>query len=381
MQVSRSTTQLSRRKVLLAGGFAALAAACRGVSPTDSSAGPTASPRLGRKAYRGAQVFRNGAFAPATVVVDGGRIEEVLERGDGDAPAFDASGMWLIPGVIDAHVHLQFSTASAILAGGVTTVRDLGSPPGVADGAAGSSPLRVRSAGRILTTLGGYPSQSWGADGTSRQVADAADAVKAVEEQRDAGASIIKVALEPSAGPLFDAEVLGALIGAAHDAGLNVTAHVGSAEALALAIDHGVDELAHLPLYDVQPDEMVRAAEAGMVLVPTLEIRGRDEAALLALGAFVSAGGTVVYGTDLGNTGTAAGIEQAELRAMLDAGMSPTAVLDAATSVAAEHLDLPEVGRIKAGAAADLVGLRADPLADVAAYDEVALVVAGGVRL
>lgn len=381
MQSSQNTRQLSRRDLLRASAVAALAAACGGVSPRDRAGDVTATPRPGPVAYRGAQVYRNGAFAPATVVVDGDRIREVTEGETNGPQVHDADGLWLIPGFIDAHVHLQFAPASSILAGGVTTVRDLGSPPGVADDAGRDSLLRVRTAGRILTPVGGYPSQSWGADGTSRQVEDAADAMTAVEEQLAAEAAVIKIALEPFAGPLFEADVLATLVDTAHEAGVKVTAHVGSAEALALAIEHAVDELAHLPLYDVQPEDMVEAAEAGMVLVPTLEIRGRDDAALRAVGAFVSAGGTVVYGTDLGNTGTAPGIEQTELRAMLDVGMSPAAVLDAATSVAADHLDLPSVGRIRAGAVADLVGLRSDPLADVAAYDQVGLVVAGGVRL
>ena len=313
--------------------------------------------------------------------MEAGRITEVNDPAAPGARPYDATGLWLIPGIIDAHVHLQFAAPSVILAGGVTTVRDLGSPPGVARDAERNSLLRVRRAGQILTTVGGYPSQSWGADGTSRQVSDAADAVQAVEEQLRDGASVIKIALEPSAGPLFDGEVLATIVTTAHRAGTNVTAHVGSADALALAIEHRVDELGHLPLYDVTPSEMVEVADAGIVLVPTLEIGGRDRGALDAVGAFVSAGGTVVYGTDLGNTGTSPGIEQPELRALLDAGLSPQAVLDAATSVAANHLDVPDAGRIEAGAVADFVGLRRDPLSDPAAYDEVALVVAQGVRV
>ena len=381
VQSSRNTAQLSRRDILRASGLVVLAAACRGRLPEGRVADVAPQPATGPTSYRGAQVYRGGAFAPATVVVDGDRIDEVMDQEGGDAEVYDAIGLWLIPGFIDAHVHLQFSPAYPILAGGVTTVRDLGSPPGVAESAEGDSLLRVRKAGRILTPLGGYPSQSWGAGGTSREVADAADAEKAVAEQVAVGASVVKVALEPAGGPLFEADVLAALVAAAHEAQLPVTAHVGSAEALALTIEHGVDELAHLPLYDVQPQEMVEVAEAGMVLVPTLATRGGGDEALRALGAFVSAGGTVVYGTDLGNAGTAPGIDQTELRAMLGAGMSPVAVLDAATSVAADHLGLPRVGRITAGSAADLVGLRTNPLEDAAAYDEVALVVAGGVRL
>ncbi len=372
---------MSRRELLRAAGLLGLTTACRADVVSGGRVEPDANETAGRVVYTGAQVFRDGSFSPADVVVNGGRIEDVSPPGASDAEPVDAEGLWLIPGFIDAHVHLQFAPGSSIVAGGVTTVRDLGSPPGVARDAARTAPLRVLTAGRILTPTGGYPSQSWGADGTAREVRDASDGAEAVAEQVAAGASVIKVALEPAGGPMFAPDGLAAIVAAAHAAERRVTAHVGSAAALTLAMEQGVDELAHLPLHDVTPREMAQAAEAGMVLVPTLEIRGGDAGALRAVEAFLAAGGTIVYGTDLGNTGTAAGIEQPELRALLDAGMSPVAVLQSATSVAADYLELPRVGRIEAGAAADLVGLRADPLADVAAYDDVALVVAGGAHV
>ena len=386
-RVAKHQTRIlpSRRDVLRGGALLALTTACGvGTLTRDRQPNVAATDAHGPVAYAGAQVYRSGAFAPATVIVEGGRITAVTEPASADAAGaepFDAGGLWLIPGFIDAHVHLQFADADDILAGGVTTVRDLGSPPDVAADAGRTTPLRVLTAGRILTPVGGYPSRSWGSDGTSREISDAADAADAVAEQRDAGASLIKVALEPAGGPLFSDDVLQVIVESAHDAGLPVTAHVGSATALAQALEQGVDELAHLPLHAVTGEEMQRAAEAGVVLVPTLEIRDRDVPTLEAVGAFLSGGGSVVYGTDLGNTGTAPGIERNELRALLDAGMSPSAALDAATSVAADHLGLADVGRIEAGAAADLVGLRGDPLADVGAYDAVALVVAGGARV
>lgn len=376
--VSSSAARVSRRDLLRAAGLLGLAAACRGGSPERQD---EPAPARGPVAFRGAQVYSAGRFEPATVLVDGRHILGLAgPDANVDAEPIDVAGLWLIPGVIDAHVHLQFAGALEILLGGVTTVRDLGSPPGVAADAERDTRLRVLTAGRILTTLKGYPSQSWGADGTSRQIRDEEDAAAAVAEQVEAGASVVKIALEPAEGPIFDPDVLEVIVAAAHEAQLKVTAHVGSPEGLALAITHGVDELAHLPLYDVSPGEMIEVAEAGMVLVPTLEIRGRDVGAVRAVEAFLDAGGTVIYGTDLGNTGTAPGIEQSELRALRDAGMSGAQVLDAATSAAADHLDLPKVGRIEDGAVADMVGLRGDPTADVAAYDKVALVVAGGVR-
>ena len=345
------------------------------------SGSPTGRPPSGPVALTGGQVFRDGRFAPATVVVDGERISAAgpdVEVPDG-AERLDCAGRWLIPGFVDAHVHVQFSTPDAILAGGVTTVRDLGSPPsqGLAL-AAGSLPLRVLAAGRILTPVGGYPTTTWGSDGTGREVRDAEDAAVAVGQQAAGGACAIKVALEPASGPVFDEALLRAVVDAAHAEDLAVTAHVGSAPLLELAIATGVDELAHLPLHDVTGAEMARAAEAGMVLVPTLEIRGADPSALRAVAAFREAGGTVVYGTDLGNGGTAPGIETTEVRAMLDAGMSATEVLHAATATAADHLGLDDVGRLRPGASADVVVLGADPLEDPAGYEEVRLVMARG---
>ncbi len=332
-------------------------------------------------ALTGALVYADGRFDPATVVVDAGRVVAAgRDAGSpGGARQLDCGGLVVLPGFVDCHVHVQFSTAAAILGGGVTTVRDLGGPPSAGLELAGRSPLRVLAAGRILTPVGGYPSRSWGTDGTARQVRDADDAAAAVAEQVDAGAAVVKVALEPAAGPVFGADVLRRIVDAAHAGHRCVTAHVGGARELALALDAGVDELAHLPLYDVSPAEMVSAAEAGVVLVATLAIRGPDRDAQHAVQAFREAGGRVVYGTDLGNGGIVPGIETAEVRALVGAGMTLTDVLDAATAAAADHLGLPDVGRIAPGQAADLIAVPASLVGgDVDALRDVRLVLSSG---
>jgi imidazolonepropionase-like amidohydrolase len=246
--------------------------------------------------------------------------------------------------------------------------------------AAAATPLGVVLAGHILTATGGYPTRSWGGRGESREIDGPDDARAAVAEQLDEGATVIKVALEPAGGPLPDVDVLAAIVAAAHDADVRVTAHVGDADALAMAIAAGIDELAHLPLYDVTPEDMVRAAGAGMVLCATLAIRGGgDVGAGRAVAAFREAGGTVLYGTDLGNGGTSPGIMATEVRALLDTGMRPVEVLDAATATAADHLGLPDRGRIAVDAVADLVAVAGDPLADPSAYEDVRLVLASGI--
>lgn len=316
-----------------------------------------------------------GGGEPLAITVDGRRIAQVGEP-PGGTREVDLGGLVVIPGFVDAHVHLQFASAASVLAGGVTTVRDLGSPPSAAQALRGVSPLRVLLAGRILTPVGGYPTESWGADGTAREIAGVEDAVAAVDEQVLVGAVVIKVALEDrNDSPLFERNVLEAIIERAHASNVPVTAHVGSRRALEEALAVGVDELCHLPLYEVEPETMVRVAEAGIRLVPTLAIRRHDPRRALA--AYRDAGGTVLYGSDLGNEGTSPGIMLEEVRALLDAGLTPAEVLASATATPAAVFGL-DVGALVERKVADLVVLGGDPFADPAAYDDIRLVMAGG---
>jgi cytosine/adenosine deaminase-related metal-dependent hydrolase len=120
------------------------------------------------------------------VVTAGGRIERVGPEAEVVPPAgavvVDGAGATLLPGFIDTHVHLDFYPPALVLAGGVTTVRDLGWPAdrlaalqrGAAD--PGSSP-RLLAAGQILTVPGGYPTRApWAPPGTARPVDGAAEA-------------------------------------------------------------------------------------------------------------------------------------------------------------------------------------------------------------
>lgn len=234
-----------------------------------------------------------------------------------------------LPPLIDHHVHLHLIDEHALPEGGIAGVLDLGGDPiGFARRTAAGMP-RVAYAGAFLTVPGGYPSgRSWAPDAIVRLVDDpsahpgvAGGAATAVDEQTSFGASVIKVALNATAGPVFDAATLEAIVAAAHGHGLPVVAHVEGDGMPRLAIDAGVDALAHTPFTEVLDDDLIgRAVAAGQRWISTLGIHGDDPAAaanaLANLEAFVAAGGIALYGTDLGNGDRRCGVLVDELAAL-----------------------------------------------------------------
>lgn len=307
------------------------------------------------------------------------------------ARVVDLRGATVTPGVVDAHVHLAFAPdPSRLVRSGVTAVRDLGWPPDRLRPlvrAAWSAGLMVHVVGPILTAPGGYPTQaSWAPAGTSREVAGVDDVVRAVDEVVALGACTVKVALDDRHGPILGEAPLRALVERAAEWGRGVTAHVGTADALARALDAGVGELAHVPFSPTPvPGDLVQRAVAARVrLVPTLHCRDGDvederAAAMAFLRRWVELDGEVAYGTDLGNACTAPGVDGRELALLADAGMTPGQVVVAATSRAADAMGAWELtGRVAPGLRADLLVLDGDPLSDPTALARPRWVVAGG---
>jgi imidazolonepropionase-like amidohydrolase len=284
-----------------------------------------------------------------------------------------------MPAVADRHVHIGLSDPAAVLAGGVTAVRDLAWPAdqifslaGVSEMPSFDGPL-IRAAGPMLTAPGGYPTRdAWAPPGTGREVTSPQDATAAVEELAGLGATAIKVSLNAESGPTPSDAALSALCDAAHAADLPVAAHAQGKGQVERALGAGVDELAHTPWTRLS-DEVIQTAATRLRIVSTLDILsfGRDtpeiRTALDNLRRFHVAGGAIVYGTDLGNGSIPPGIHTREALLMVEAGLEPEEVLEA-------MIRAP----LGPDAPADLIALAGSPLDDLSALDDVRTVIRAG---
>lgn len=326
---------------------------------------------------------------PASLLVDGGAIVEIEPASPGDARRIDLPGTTLLPGFIDAHVHMGFARPQEVLFGGVTTVRDLAWPvdeifPLVRrsqePGFRGPS---VIAAGQMLTVPNGYPTRAqWAPPGTGRVLHDQDEAVEAVQDMAERGACVIKVAVVGYASATMGPDMLRAIVETAHSLSLGVTGHVRGLAELDIALEAGIDELAHMLLTDeVIPDGTVdRMVEAGLTIVPTLAIRADREleVAVENVGRFAAAGGRIVYGTDLGNTGVRPGIDPTEVRALARAGLDARSIIASATAGAARALGLQDRGAIAPGRTADLIAVDGAPTEDIENLFKICFVMRGG---
>jgi SAM-dependent methyltransferase len=278
---------------------------------------------------------RDGEARPAVIEAIG---EESIVRDDDPAAVLPH-----LPGLVtgrftDAHVHLALVDPTALAGSPVGTVVDLGADPDAirrvaASGIVGDGPpTRVEYAGAFLTPPGGYPSdRDWAPAGSVREVADIESAVAAVAEMAAAGASLIKVADNSTAGPVFDDETFRAIVSAADALGLPVVAHAEGRGEAVRAARLGARMLAHAPFDDVLGSDDIDLLARTVTCISTLAIHeGRSrEVAVENVRRLHAAGGRIRYGTDMGNGPTPVGLNRAELDALTDAGLDTTAVLRA----------------------------------------------------
>jgi imidazolonepropionase-like amidohydrolase len=307
----------------------------------------------------------------ADVEIAGGRIVAIGDTSP-DATRVDVSGHWLVPAVIDSHVHLAYlPDAEGMADGGVAAAVDLAAPSAFLSEDHG--PLRILAAGPMITAPDGYPTQGWGRDGYGLEVSDAEEAVAAVDSLRAAGARIVKLPLD--GGPRLSDDALDAVITRARALGMRVAVHaLGDADAaLGAAID--ADVLAHTPTGALSEETV--EAWADRAVVSTLGAFGGTDVAVANLSALRDGGATILYGTDFGNTRTA-GVDPRELTLLAEAGLSPAEILAATTSAPAAYWGFDGLGALAVGNAASLLVLPTDPVLDPLALSDATLTLIDG---
>lgn len=271
-------------------------------------------------------------FDRGHIVIDAdGLVTAVGSGAEVDVPfgVLEIEAPWVGSGLVDAHVHLAFGALDEIVRHGVVAVRDLGAPPRDAMIWRQAEAPRVTVAGPLLTSPGGYPSQSWGSNGFAAFVDDMEQSRRLVQglvTQVD----VIKLALEPLGGPVPAPDICATIVETAHEGGREVTCHALSVEMVERALDAGVDELAHTPLERLSSAVVDRIAAAGVRVISTLHTHLRSGDVLDNARDLISAGVAVRYGTDLGNTGIKPGADARELDLLARAGLGPEGALLAA---------------------------------------------------
>ncbi|MEV3853132.1 amidohydrolase family protein [Streptomyces sp. NPDC050095] len=370
----------------------------------------------------GAVLVRDGLIACV------GPREEVQRCAKADEPRLAFPGGTVLPGLIDAHVHLCFDAgtdpvatlqgqdddalladmkahAEQLLGIGVTTARDLGDRNGLAlklgeqitDGTVVGP--RIVSAATPVTPPGGH---CWFLGGEVSGV----DEIRAlVRRNIAAGAKVIKV-METGGGltkggaksweSQFTPEELVALVDEAHQAGLPVAAHAHGTDGIVAAVEAGVDTIEHCTWmtpdgFEVREDVLAQIIEKGIRICPAVsphwrmlpQIFGaeRAEAMFDAVRRMAEAGARLVAGTDAGVQRSGFDGLPASLAFYEHLGLPTSRILAMATMEAANALGLGETtGQISTGYSADLLVVEGDPLTDLAALKKVKAVIAAGKR-
>lgn len=330
---------------------------------TSSSGEPGSSSSSAAPPSQRASVVLRGAnvvgIGTVDVLVRGDRIAQIGTIDDSvDADVVDETGHFIVPAFVDSHVHLSYAFDARTLAkGGIAAAVDLAAP--IEALAEPSDPIVLLGAGPMITAVGGYPTQSWGAGGFGLEVAGVDEVRKAVDRVVDAGAAIVKVPI--GTGPMLTHEELVALVERAHARDRRVVAHALTDADAREAARVGVDILAHTPIETLADDTVL--AWSNRAVITTLDAFGGRPETLDNLRRLRDAGTTILYGTDLGNTGIPA-IDHNEIDALRAVGFSGAEIIAAGTTTPATFWNLEGLGTIARGARASFLVVAIDPRRD-----------------
>ena len=376
-----------------------------------------------------------------TLIIRDGHIagvESGYREADG-AHVVDLRDHFVLPGLIDSHVHLRGEwsptqrldvvtkegediafdaalNARKTLMAGFTAVQDVGGPPAVLAlkraVEAGKVPgPRIRASGSAISVTGGHGD----ADGYRADILDtlASETVcdgvaacrRAVRQAVKRDADVIKITAtggvlsntDAGTGLQFFQDELEAITQTAAKMGRKVTAHAHGVDGIRAAVEAGVDSIEHGTYLDPATAELM--AREGTVLVPTvlagatvvdwaenfdfLPPPSRRKALAVGpqmqdmLGLAYRSGVIIAFGTD---TGVSPHGENArEFRYMKMAGMSERDMLASATKIAAAHIEMHDsIGTLEPGKFADIIAVSGNPLRDITVLERVDFVMKNG---
>ncbi|MEU1626999.1 amidohydrolase family protein [Streptomyces sp. NPDC020096] len=373
------------------------------------------------------EVFEDGAvlFDGAAIVAVGPRSEIGAQAPVGEQ-RLDFPESTVLPGLIDAHVHLVFdggpdpvaclqgrdndallqdmaARAEQLLSTGVTTVRDLGDRDHLvlrlseAITAGTIAGPRIVSAATPVTPPGGH---CWFLGG---EVHDVAEIRHLVQRNAAAGAKVIKV-METGGGltkggaksweSQFTPDELAALVDEAHRAGLPVAAHAHGTAGIAAAVAAEVDTLEHCTWmtsdgFELREDVLAQIVEKGIHVCPTIspnwqmlpKVFGPEKAETMfdLVRQMAEAGVRLVTGTD-------AGVQRAGFTGLVSSlsfyehlGVARSQIIEMATVEAARALEVSDqTGKLIPGLSADLLVVNGDPLTELGTLSAVQAVFAAG---
>lgn len=381
-------------------------------------------------------------MADQTIIVHDGKIVDI-EDGfvmDNDATIIDLKDKFVLPGLIDSHVHLRGEwnknnrldgatksngdvaydaamNARKTLEAGFTAVQDVGGPTTIfalRDAiAAGKIPgPHIRASGPAVSVTGGHGD----AHGYRHDILKllqppticdgAADCRRATRAAIKSGADVVKITATggvlsntaAGTGQQFFEDELKAIVDSAASMGRKVTAHAHGKDGIEAALKAGVKSIEHGTYLDAETVRLFKKHDA--TLVPTV-LAGMTVVDWAAQGSFLPpasekkalevgpqmqemlrtawAGGVnVAFGTDTGVSKH--GDNAQEFIYMVEAGMSESSAIRAATVTAAEHIGMSDnIGTLEAGKYADMIAVDGDPLTDISQLLDVNFVMKGGV--